>query len=235
MSSDEYLNYAEQNRREWELNGKRVVSEMVAESAKLRHTEDAGTKSAPARSVERRGSSSSLINLKEMADEIGQGHTTRLGVESKIFKRKSQKQQESAPLTELPESMNILVVDDDKITRKMFTRSVKKVAPKWNVQDAESGEKALELLFETDTKFDLIFMDHYMGTSSDQLLGSDTVVELRKRGIECVVCGMSANDVENLFESAGADEFIFKPLPFRDEALKRELLRILSTGDGWGF
>ena len=78
MSSDEYLNYAEQNRREWELNGKRVVSEMVAESAKLRHTEDAGTKSAPARSVERRGSSSSLINLKEMADEIGQGPESHL-------------------------------------------------------------------------------------------------------------------------------------------------------------
>ena len=229
VSSDEYLNYAQQNRREWELNGKRVVSEMVAESEKLNRSEAQKQTSTPA-SIPKRNSNPKLC-LKDLAGEIGQG--PKLVVESRIFKRKSERI--SAQLTKLPETMSILVVDDDKITRKMFTRSVKKVAPKWHVQDAESGETALELLFETETKFDLIFMDHYMGTSSEQLLGSDTVIELRKRGIECVVCGMSANDVEHLFESAGADEFIFKPLPFREEALKRELLRILSTGDGWGF
>jgi len=29
VSSDEYLNYAEQNRKEWELRGQEVVAEMV--------------------------------------------------------------------------------------------------------------------------------------------------------------------------------------------------------------
>ena len=31
-SSDEYLNYALQNRREWELKGKEVVAEMLEEA-----------------------------------------------------------------------------------------------------------------------------------------------------------------------------------------------------------
>jgi hypothetical protein len=73
-----------------------------------------------------------------------------------------------------------------------------------------------------------------MGTDSKQLLGSDAVIEIRNRGIQSKICGMSANDVENLFENAGADEFIFKPLPFRKDPLTRELLRILSGDDGWG-
>ena len=33
-SSDEYLNYAVQNRREWELRGQEVVAEMIASMVK---------------------------------------------------------------------------------------------------------------------------------------------------------------------------------------------------------
>ena len=68
-----------------------------------------------------------------------------------------------------------------------------------------------------------------MGTDKNQLLGSDTVAKLREQGIRSKICGMSANDVEQLFDDAGADEFIFKPLPFRKDPLTRELLRILSN------
>jgi 3'5'-cyclic nucleotide phosphodiesterase len=38
VSSDEYLNYAEQNRAEWELRGQEIVNEMIAE---VKHDEDA--------------------------------------------------------------------------------------------------------------------------------------------------------------------------------------------------
>ena len=140
---------------------------------------------------------------------------------------------ETSSTPELPVEMSILIVDDDKITRKLFSRSVKKIAPQWKIQDAGSGEEALEIVTNAAKPFDLIFMDQYMGTEADMLLGSDVVAELRNRGNESVICGMSANDVETLFDDAGADAFIFKPLPFRPDALTRELKRILVSGDGW--
>jgi hypothetical protein len=42
---------------------------------------------------------------------------------------------------------------------------------------------------------------------------------------------MSANDHENLLDDAGINGFTFKPLPVKTDALKRELLKILSRYD----
>jgi len=60
-------------------------------------------------------------------------------------------------LTELPQSLSVLFVDDDTILRKLFCRSVKKVMPSWSISEASNGESALQLV---DTEeYDLIFMD----------------------------------------------------------------------------
>jgi len=60
----------------------------------------------------------------------------------------------------LPESLSVLFVDDDNVLRKLFSRSIKKIAPTWKISEAASGEAALELLETEDEPIpSLIFMD----------------------------------------------------------------------------
>lgn len=130
---------------------------------------------------------------------------------------------------ELPEALSVLFVDDDPILRKLFSRTVRTVAPGWTIREAANGEAALRLV-ESD-HFDLIFMDMYMASVEKQLLGTETVVALRSKGITCRICGLSANDKETEFLKAGADVFTFKPFPCEARALTQELYRILYHED----
>lgn len=66
-----------------------------------------------------------------------------------------------------------------------------------------------------------------MASIEKQLLGSETVALLRSQGIQCRICGLSANDVEKQFLQSGADTFTFKPFPCKAGELTNELLRIL--------
>lgn len=127
--------------------------------------------------------------------------------------------------TELPEKCKILFVDDDSVLRKLFSRSVKNLAPEWEIREAANGETALRLTEEED--FDVIFVDMYMASVEKQLLGTETVAELRNRGVTCRICGLSANDKEEEYYQAGADAFMFKPFPCESYALTQALCRIL--------
>jgi len=140
-------------------------------------------------------------------------------------------------LTELPEFMSVLFVDDDMIIRKMFSRSLRRVAPAWQVKEACNGETALRLV-EEET-FDLIFMDYYMASVEKQLLGSETVRLLRAKGVRSIICGLSANGKEQEFLDAGANGFMMKPFPAKKDELKLELEKLLcvasaSPNDGGG-
>jgi CheY-like chemotaxis protein len=104
------------------------------------------------------------------------------------------------------------------------------VAPGWSFREASNGETALRLV-ETE-QFDLIFMDMYMASVEKQLLGTETVVALRRKGIDCRICGLSANDKESEFLEAGADAFTFKPFPCEARALTQELCRVLYSNVG---
>lgn len=132
----------------------------------------------------------------------------------------------------LPDNLSVLFVDDDPILRKLFSRTMKTVAPNWTIREASNGETALQLV---ENGFDpqLIFMDMYMASVQKQLLGSEAVYELRERGVTCRICGLSANDKETEFLNAGADVFSFKPFPCEKGALRQELRRVLysKTGD----
>lgn len=125
---------------------------------------------------------------------------------------------------ELPENLNVLFVDDDAILRKLFSRSIKRVAPGWTMKEASNGESALQLLDE-GLNFDLIFVDQYMASIDKQLLGTETVLEMRVRGATCRLFGLSANDLEAEFIAAGADGFVINPFPTETEGLRAELLR----------
>lgn len=126
----------------------------------------------------------------------------------------------------LPCELSVLVVDDDMILRKLLSRSLRRVAPDWKIQEAASGEAALQLA-ET-VYFDLVFLDQYMASVERQLLGTETVQALRAKGIRSKICGLSANNLEAAFLNAGADAFLLKPFSCDKDALEGDLLRVLG-------
>jgi DNA-binding response OmpR family regulator len=67
-----------------------------------------------------------------------------------------------------------------------------------------------------------------MASTEKQLLGTETVKELRSRGVKSTICGLSANDMEEAFMGAGADFFILKPFPCSKSALEGVLVRLVS-------
>ena len=70
-------------------------------------------------------------------------------------------------------------------------------------------------------------MDMYMSSVEKQMLGTETVRVLRQHGVQARICGLSANDKEKEFLEAGANAFTLKPFPFKADAIKLELQRIL--------
>jgi CheY-like chemotaxis protein len=130
---------------------------------------------------------------------------------------------------ELPECLSVLFVDDDATLRKLFMRSLRRVAPKWKVDQAPNAETALEMV--ACNTYNIIFIDQYMASNEKQLLGTESVPLLReKAGVACLICGLSANDMEKQFIEAGANSFILKPFPCAKDALQIEILRVLRVG-----
>lgn len=204
VSSDEYLNYALQNRREWELHGETVVASMI-ETIRMKTSQNYR------KPVEKPDGGKSIniekLRLREIPNEIS-----------------------TVPITDLPPNMHVLFADDSLVSSKSFGRGISRVAPTWKVKFANSGEKAVEIATNSDVDFDLIFLDQYFVNGGEEhcMLGTEAVTQLRHEGIHSRICGMSANDHENLFDEAGANSFTFKPLALKDDALKLELLRILN-------
>ena len=133
------------------------------------------------------------------------------------------------PLPGLPENLSVLIVDDDLVLRKLLSRSLKRITPTWSIHEAANGETALRMTDSVDRPYDLIFLDQYMASIEKQLLGTETARELRARGVQSLICGLSANTLEEPFRNAGADAFMLKPFPCEKEALNREVHRILDT------
>ena len=129
---------------------------------------------------------------------------------------------------ELPKDYNIMFVDDDMILRKLFMRSIKRVAPTWNVREATNGETALRYVEENkEDEFDFIFLDQYMSSIQKQMTGTETARRLRATGFNGRICGLSANEMEDAFLAAGANAFMMKPFPCDQEPLKKELCRVI--------
>jgi CheY-like chemotaxis protein len=126
----------------------------------------------------------------------------------------------------LAQHLSVLFVDDDRILRKLASRGIKKIRPDWNVREAASGEMALQMVEQVS--FDLIFMDQYMTSAEQTMKGTEAVRALRAKGMNCIICGLSANNLEGAFLSAGADTFLIKPFPCKDDELRLELGRILQ-------
>lgn len=67
-----------------------------------------------------------------------------------------------------------------------------------------------------------------MPSVTKPLLGTETVLALRQKGVQCKICGQSANDKQAEFLEAGTDAFSIKPLPTNKRALVQELYRVLN-------
>ena len=132
-------------------------------------------------------------------------------------------------LPELPKVLNVLFIDDDRVLRKLFGRTIKMVAPDWIIREAANGETAI--LLAQEEEFDIIFCDMYMASVEKQLLGTETVAELRSNGCKSRICGLSANDKEMEFLEAGADYFLFKPIPCEANILQKTLHRVINGDD----
>ena len=140
----------------------------------------------------------------------------------------------SLPL-ELPEELNVLFVDDDGIIRKLFSRTVKNLCPKWKIREAASGETALTLIEQMGDPnfFDIIFVDMYMASVEKQMLGTETIQAMRQRGVtKSRICGLSANDKEDEFIDAGADSFLVKPFSCETLTFSQDLSRVLYGDPG---
>lgn len=59
------------------------------------------------------------------------------------------------------------------------------------------------------------------------MLGTETVRALRSKGYDGVICGLSANAMEEAFVAAGANAFMYKPFPCEVGPLTNELVRII--------
>jgi DNA-binding response OmpR family regulator len=69
-----------------------------------------------------------------------------------------------------------------------------------------------------------------MASIEKQLLGTETVRALRAKGVDCTICGLSANDKAEEFIEAGADAFMSKPFPCGKEELSKKILLVLEKG-----
>ncbi|OYY73503.1 MAG: hypothetical protein B7Y40_09050 [Gammaproteobacteria bacterium 28-57-27] len=111
----------------------------------------------------------------------------------------------------------ILVVDDSKTARLTLKRKLD-LLPNVQVEMADSGEAAIELLLQHSTPPDLIFMDVLMGNMSGYEAAATILKNPVMADVPIVMC-TSKDAQEDRDEAArnGAKGFIIKPIS--DEAL----------------
>ena len=73
-----------------------------------------------------------------------------------------------------------------------------------------------------------------MASVERQLLGTETARALRSRGVQSIICGLSANDMGQQFMESGANTFMMKPFPCQKDAMTRALYEVLNTGRDLG-
>jgi two-component system sensor histidine kinase/response regulator len=107
------------------------------------------------------------------------------------------------------DNVNLLVVDDDDLNRKMFYRLLKR--KEYNVETAENGRQALELIEKTD--FDLILLDIVM----PQINGIEILKIIREKYSMAqlpIIMVTARDEIEGIVEclELGANDYITKPI-----------------------
>lgn len=105
----------------------------------------------------------------------------------------------------------ILVVDDNDVNRNVFVNLLKET--KLNIDEADCGRKALELIFEK--KYDVIFLDHMM----PDMNGIDVLHKVKEDNnhpnVSTPIIVLTANALAGVREeylAAGFDDYLSKPI-----------------------
>lgn len=105
----------------------------------------------------------------------------------------------------------ILVVDDNAVNRRVFTKLLKSIQSK--VDEADGGPSALEQIVDND--YDIIFLDHMMPGMD----GLETLAKMKERttgkNLNTPVIALTANALSGsreLYMEAGFDDYLSKPI-----------------------
>lgn len=120
-------------------------------------------------------------------------------------------------------SAKILVVDDNIMNLKVFSRLISHVEAE--ITEADSGKKCLELL--NDNRYDIIFLDHMM----PEMDGIETLHHIKdeKLAIGTPIIMLTANAIvgdREMYLEEGFDDFISKPV--MPKALDEMLIEYLK-------
>jgi CheY-like chemotaxis protein len=122
----------------------------------------------------------------------------------------------------IEQPISILIIDDVKMNRLMLSRRLKKgVAPNSSIMEACTGEEGLSIC--ANNTFDVIIVDQYMEEAGGVMVGTDVVFAMRRKRINSIIIGCSGNDMDDLFQEAGADWVWKKPMPSNSTIVKQLL------------
>ena len=122
-------------------------------------------------------------------------------------------------------SGHVLLVEDNSINQMVACDLLEEFGV--TVEVAENGQEAVEKYFESD-HFDMIFMDVQMPIMD----GYEATRKIRERDTNIVICGLSANAMQQDIEkgtAAGMNTYLTKPLEW--EALEKTLQQYLPSTD----
>ncbi|MCM1558157.1 MAG: ATP-binding protein [Butyrivibrio sp.] len=171
----------------------------------------------------------------ELESVYGEGTTFIIKIPQKIVDRRPLAEVQDIPVQEAaaPEaftvsSYKVLVVDDNKINRKVAMGFLKKYG--FELTEAESGREAIDLVKKTE--FNIIFMDHMMpgmdGVEATRIIRS----ECGENGAKPVIVALTANAMEGVrekFLQLGFQDFVSKPIDRK--ALHEVLSRWIPAAD----
>jgi len=122
------------------------------------------------------------------------------------------------------EPLQVLVVDDDPLTRKLMARMLSRLGHR--VTTAENGEVALKMMSERHRpgewgeQFHIVFLDNQM----PKMTGIECARGLRRMGCNIFIVGATGNALkedQEEYNEAGADQVLTKPIK---EANMRQMI-----------
>jgi two-component system, chemotaxis family, chemotaxis protein CheY len=123
--------------------------------------------------------------------------------------------------------MQVLVVDDSQIMRKIITGGLKKLGVN-DVLEASNGQEAVDMMSQKND-VGLVLMDWNMPT----MTGIEAVKKLRSLGIKVpIVMVTTEAEKEKVIEAikSGANDYLIKPFSPKD--IQSKLEKFLQTSMG---
>lgn len=133
---------------------------------------------------------------------------------------------ETAPSSDEPVNLHVLVVDDNRVNQKVATRMLKKQGH--TSETANNGKEAIEIL--QTTAFDVVLMDCQMpvmdGFEATRAIRSWPKKQLNSQiPIIALTANASSSDRDATI-AAGMDAFL--PKPIRSDTLRQQILSVIS-------